>query len=257
MPKVDRLEVLMVEDSPSIASYLKGILEKEFSALVTWVADCNSARNRLGRFRYGIVVLDYRLPDGHGHELLEQITLTPDHPPVIMVTAHGDEQIAAMSLRLGASGYVVKDENITAQFIDTVNQAINEIALAGAEVELRKEKAFLEAALDAIPEIFCVIDISGRIIRWNRELNTATGYGDEEIVRLHTKDLFAERDFRYGRGGFADLLEGGRKHFGAYLVTRDHGRIPCDITGSLLLDEDSTTLGVCIIARQSGESDSP
>lgn len=247
------IRILLVEDNVPVAQMMRELLERDFSARVEIARTCAAAREKLSTNDYDIVALDYRLPDGHGHELLERITFTDEHPPVIMVTGHGDEDIAALSIRLGASGYVVKDKNLTLRFSEAVNKALNEIALSEAENDLRAEKAFLEAALDALTDLFCVFDAEGNIIRWNRALSEVTGYSNEEISNMNTRDIFGEGDFQYGRGGFVEIIKGGRKSFEAIARTKDGRKLPYELSGSFLHDDDGNLIGTCIIGRDISE----
>ena len=99
MKAEEQVQILVVEDSSTVAVSIKDLLEDEFDAKVDIAGSCAAARERLENERYDVVALDYRLPDGHGHELLQTITMDAEHPPVIMVTGHGDEQIAAYDER--------------------------------------------------------------------------------------------------------------------------------------------------------------
>ena len=56
-----------------------------------------------------IVLLDYDLPDINGLELLGAIRARPQPPSVILMTAHGNESLAAEALRRGADDYLAKD----------------------------------------------------------------------------------------------------------------------------------------------------
>src|SRR5205823_3506507 len=62
----------------------------------------------LGRGLPDVVVTDLEMPEMNGLELVEAIRR--DHPtvPVVLITAHGSEQIAALALRKGAASYVPK-----------------------------------------------------------------------------------------------------------------------------------------------------
>jgi len=97
--------------------------------------NCALARNKLSSETFEIIILDYKLPDGDGLELLEEITTTDDHPPAIMVTGHGDEETAARSFRVFASGYVVKDDKLTTMLTEAVEKGLSELAIKNAEKE--------------------------------------------------------------------------------------------------------------------------
>src|SRR5659263_347989 len=99
------LRALVIEDDREMANLLKRIIGNKFSFDVEVAYDCATARRRFLEQDFDIITLDYRLPDGAGLDLLDEITEGGlDHPPVIMVTGHGDEETAARSFRSRASG---------------------------------------------------------------------------------------------------------------------------------------------------------
>lgn len=55
-----------------------------------------------------IALLDYKLPDGTGIELLNKIRVTMPDLPVIIITAYGTEDLAVKSFRTGATDYIKK-----------------------------------------------------------------------------------------------------------------------------------------------------
>lgn len=71
-----------------------------------------------------LLLLDLGLPDGHGEELLEQLT---ERTAVLVVTAFGDEHNVIRALERGARGYVLKDAGEEA-----IVEAINSVLSGGA-----------------------------------------------------------------------------------------------------------------------------
>jgi DNA-binding response OmpR family regulator len=87
-----------------------------------------------------IVLLDHQLPDASGLDILETIRARPNPPAVIVITAHGNESLAAAALRLGADDYLAKDHSLLEmlpQVLERVrrNRELRK-ALAAAEQDL-------------------------------------------------------------------------------------------------------------------------
>ena len=55
------------------------------------------------------MLLDYRLPDMHGEQLLRHMESRGRRVPLVVVTGHGSESVAVKMMKCGAYDYVVKD----------------------------------------------------------------------------------------------------------------------------------------------------
>jgi two-component system, NtrC family, response regulator AtoC len=82
---------------------------------VRTAATLAKARAELERSTPDVIVLDRRLPDGDGLELLAALSREPrgSAPHVIVVTAYGDVENAVEALRAGAADYLTKPIQIT------------------------------------------------------------------------------------------------------------------------------------------------
>lgn len=98
--------VLVVEDDPDVAHLLRLILEQHHLPVET-VQNLERARHKLSHHSYQAVILDLRLPDGHGLELMPQLRALPGggYPAVIVVSAYVDES----RTELQASGIPVEN----------------------------------------------------------------------------------------------------------------------------------------------------
>jgi signal transduction histidine kinase len=97
--------VLVVEDNAADLKLLCDILEKEGFQVI----GCGSAREALEHVRrrdFGVAVVDYRLPDLTGTQLLEQIRGVDDYVRVIIYTGPASYDSIKEALHLGAFAYV-------------------------------------------------------------------------------------------------------------------------------------------------------
>lgn len=186
----DDIKILVVEDSPVEAPIIKGLLEDKFSAVVDLANNCAAARKKIKEKDYDIVTLDYRLPDGDGLQLLEEFGSHLETLSIIVVTGRGDEEAAATALRLGASGYVVKDKNLEVGLLDAVENILAKKVLKKAQEQARLDaersealaeisRALFEAGLDyqsvldtigeniaGIADGGCIIDLLSENKKW-------------------------------------------------------------------------------------------
>ena len=61
-----------------------------------------------------------------------------------------------------------------------------------AEAELQRERSFSRAVIDSIPGMFYVYDEQGRLIRWNKQQETLTGYSPEQIKEMTLLDWYSD-----------------------------------------------------------------
>ena len=92
-----------------------------------------------GSDKWDVILLDYRLPGVNALEILRELNQRADHPPVIIVTGQGDEEVAINSLRLGAADYLIKNPGYLYQLVPALQNAYH-------RHQLEKEQAALHAS---------------------------------------------------------------------------------------------------------------
>ena len=130
--------ILLVDDDPDIARLVQHVLAANGLAPATQVTTGRDALTSLAGV--DIVLLDHQLPDTSGLDVLEAIRGRPGPPAVILITAHGNEALAASALRRGADDYLAKDAalaDLLPQIVERVrrNRELRK-ALAAAEQDL-------------------------------------------------------------------------------------------------------------------------
>lgn len=99
--------VLVVDDSRLDRTRAGGILRKAGHE-VAFAANGREALDQLAVDVPDVVVTDLQMPELDGLELVEAVRLRYPHVPVILMTAHGSEEIAVRALQKGAASYVPK-----------------------------------------------------------------------------------------------------------------------------------------------------
>ncbi|HEX2573115.1 MAG TPA: sigma-54 dependent transcriptional regulator [Polyangia bacterium] len=123
--------VLIVEDEPGLREGLVGAVETlGFRALPA--AGLGEARRVLASETIDCVLLDIRLRDGDGLELLRELRGGAHRDvPVIVATAYGDSERTIRAMRDGAFDYLTKPFDLPA-LLSTVGRAVKQRALAQA-----------------------------------------------------------------------------------------------------------------------------
>ena len=99
--------VLVVEDSKTQAMQIQLLLD-DASFEVEVAADGVEAMAALRRAEPDIVLTDLEMPKMNGLQLVEAIRKDFPQVPVVLMTAHGSEEIAALALSKGAASYIPK-----------------------------------------------------------------------------------------------------------------------------------------------------
>ncbi|MDO9528391.1 MAG: response regulator [Syntrophales bacterium] len=104
------LRILLVEDNPDHAELARGALMRaKEGGEVVWVESGYDCLERLADdSKFDLILLDYSLPGIDGMETLGKINKAGYDIPVIMVTGHGNEAVAAEAIKMGAYDYIVK-----------------------------------------------------------------------------------------------------------------------------------------------------
>lgn len=197
--------ILVIDDDPDMASVLKRALTSRLSALVTTAGDCASARQALADSTFDVITMDYELPDGNGIDLMEEILSAEVHPPVVMVTGKGDEKTAARACRVGALGYVVKDQKLNTMLVSVVQNALERAHATKLQSnsETRYRRLF-ESARDGI----LILDAdTGEIEDANPFLVEILGYSLEEFIGRQLWEIGPFKDAGLSAAAFDELKE--------------------------------------------------
>ncbi|MEX0852378.1 MAG: response regulator FixJ [Bauldia sp.] len=137
----------VVEDDQAVRESLAFLLAAAgFAARTYETAEAFLAA--LPEIEGGCVITDVRMPGTDGMELLQRLSRLAPHLPVIVITGHGDIQLAVQAMKLGAVDFLEKpfdDESILA----AVRSASRRQQEAGAEASRRTEAKDLLASLSS------------------------------------------------------------------------------------------------------------
>lgn len=99
--------VLVVDDEPNIRSTIHQALARTGVVPVT-ASNAQEAYDLLAEQEVDVVLLDLRLPDQHGLEVIDQLTKERPDLAVIAFSAHASPEVAADAVRRGAADFLAK-----------------------------------------------------------------------------------------------------------------------------------------------------
>ena len=103
----DKLKVAIIDDESDMRDSISQWLELSGFKTVCFES-ANAALGAIGADFRGIVLTDIRMPGMDGMELLKRLHALDSALPVIMITGHGDVQMAVEAMRIGAQDFIEK-----------------------------------------------------------------------------------------------------------------------------------------------------
>lgn len=118
------IEVLVADDHAVVRRGLRQLLSETLDLRVGGeAATSDECVQKVQERQWDAVVLDLSLPGGTGLDLLVEIKRLRPPLPVLILTAHSEEQYAVRALRAGASGFLNK-ESAPEQLVEAVRKIV-------------------------------------------------------------------------------------------------------------------------------------
>jgi len=102
-----RMSILIVDDEPGICKFLQRALAEQFG-LVETAGTIAAAEELRQRYRFDLMLVDIRLPDGSGLDWIGTLRQNNDLPDVIFITAYAEMDATIQAVRFGASDFILK-----------------------------------------------------------------------------------------------------------------------------------------------------
>ncbi|MBR0567760.1 EAL domain-containing protein [Azoarcus sp. L1K30] len=195
-PELDACRILVVDDDASLRRTLPRALAREgrsFDESAT-VADAIAA---LERQRYNLILLDYRLPDGTGLDVLDWLTRHERDEAVIIISGEDAIDAAIGALRGGADDYVRKPYHL-AQLQRTVESTLHKTTLEHANQamsqRLRASERLHRFLVESSPDLIFTLDTEGRFTYINPRVTQMLGYERASLMRRPFSTLVMAED---------------------------------------------------------------
>jgi diguanylate cyclase (GGDEF)-like protein/PAS domain S-box-containing protein len=250
MARAEALRVLLVEDDEDDFVLTRGMLQSQRRASyeIEWKQSYGSALRAIRTRGHDVYLVDYRLGERTGLDLVREAWESDPPAPVIMLTGQEDYEIDLQATELGVTDYLVKGTLDAPNLERTIRYAVRQHQ---ATVELRRSEERYAVAVRATNDGIWDWDLRTAGMHFSERWKTLLGYPDfssdrpdawfelvhvDDIERLrreidhHLEGRSAyfenEHRIRHGNGSWRWVLSRG-------LTTRDPDGTPIRITGSL------------------------
>jgi len=105
------MKILIVDDHPVVVSGCRSLFASDKTVKIDEAADANSGYRAFVQKRPDVIVIDIKLPDVSGFELMRRIRKDDPDAKVIMFSMNNDPAFVVRAVELGAQGYVSKGDD--------------------------------------------------------------------------------------------------------------------------------------------------
>lgn len=208
----DKASILIVEDDSLTRDMVRYILESAGFHILAADDGSTGLEAFDAHPEIDLVVTDILMPQIDGIRLLKKIRQRDSEMPVIIMTGASDVTYAIDALKLGANDYLLKDENIEATILLSVDKALEKKKLLDQNQRLMADLARTNQELKRLTEVqgsylpTFVIDDSHTITHWNTACKKLTALSARKMIgtKNQWQALYSEK-----RPLMADLIIDG------------------------------------------------
>jgi two-component system NarL family response regulator len=178
------IRVFLADDHPALRAGLASILDSQPDFKV--VGEAGTGRETvLAKVAVDVYVVDLRMPDGDGVEVIQALLKRDPGTKVVVLTTYDNEEDVFRALEAGARGYLLKDTTME-ELIEAIRRVHGGERHLPAAVASRLADRLVRPSLT--PRELDVLRLVAKG-RTNKELASAM-FVSEETVKTHMKSLF-------------------------------------------------------------------
>ena len=209
-PEAAPARLLLVDDEPRLLASLCELLDGHGFVLATALTG-GEAIHQLGQSQFDLVILDLRLPDIGGHQIMDYMRAQKISANVIVTSGDNGIDAAIGALKRGAYDYLRKPYS-REELLKAVHNALQQRRL---EAENRQIAGQLESSeriyrylVDSSPDIIFTLDHNGVITFVNDRVQPLLGFSREDLIGRHYAQLVHDLDIERANYVFSDGQRG-------------------------------------------------
>ena len=262
-------EILLVDDEPELLESLCNFLEG-LPYITRTAGSGPEALKIIEKHKIDILITDVRMPGMSGLELIDAAKKIQDSIQPVIITGHGDYELAIEALRRGTISYIRKPIDLEELRV-TIEQGFNKVCLVQklklknrelefrrkilekANTKINKQKAYTDNILRSMGDTLIVAGPRGTIREVNKAAEELLGYTKKELLGKELSIIFDNDGVLLGSRLIEKLIkyedtEGIQKTELVYLSK--YGRkIPVLFSASIMRDEDKAVQGIVCAAQ--------
>ncbi|MEO6589719.1 MAG: EAL domain-containing protein [Pyrinomonadaceae bacterium] len=237
------IKVLLIDDDEEDYILTKYVFDefKDNQFRLEWINNFTDGLETVKKNAHDIVLLDYRLGDRTGLELLKQALAAGCHAPIILLTGQGDKEIDYQATQAGAADYLIKNELEAPLLERSIRYSLQHArTLEKMQTSESKFRSVIQSASDAI----FLVNHRGEITLWNEAAEKIFGYSEDEIIGKHATILMGEKYARKAEEtGFQKTMREVIVPMSGKIIQaagrrKDSSEFPLELSGSIWKTND-------------------
>ena len=252
------MKILIIDDERSIRNSLKEILVDEgydVDLAENGAQGCEMADKE----KYSVIFCDIKMPEMDGLEVLEKLHQMGVDAAIVMISGHGDINVAVECIKKGAFDFIPKPLDLN-RILITIKNATEKVSLV-KETKILKKKVYGQEMVGESPALVQVKDMIDKVAPTDARVLIigANGTGKELVARnLHQKssrsaapyievncaaipsELIESELFGHEKGAFTSAI---KQHKGKF-EQADGGTLFLDEVGDMSLAAQAKVLRV-------------
>ena len=204
--------LLLVDDEPMLLNSLCELLKGRGYHLVT-ASTGAEALFHLSKMKFDLALLDLRLPDYSGHEIMDFINSDGIDTKVIVLSGDTGIEAAIGALKRGAYDYLRKPHS-REELLTTVDNALQQKRLENENKniawQLECSEKLYRYLVDSSPDIIYTLNDEGRFTFINDRAQQLLGLPPSDLIGKHYSELVHEEDLERARYVFNERRVGQR-----------------------------------------------
>ncbi len=184
------IRVLIADDDYSQVEMLREYLRRFGYKQTTHVASIQDLWIKINTQDFDILLLDYKLPDGTGLEVLRKIKEKDINLPVVMVTGQGNERVAVQAIQHGAADYLLKSGDYLLTLPSLIQKTIQTHQLEQSVQRSLSQINYQALLLSNVHDAIVVWDMEGKITYWNPAATMLFGWNETERLGQQISEVY-------------------------------------------------------------------
>lgn len=202
--------ILLADDDSRMLDSLSGLL-KLYDFQVETALGGQNAIDKLVTNQYDLILLDLKMPDVSGHDVMNFMSSNNITTMTIVVSGETSMDDISKALRHGAYDYLKKPyipEQLTATVKNAVRKKLLEKSNQVMQTKLNQSERLHRFIVNNSPDIIMILDKNGLFSFFNSKIESLLNFGKIDLVGKHISSIVEDEDLEKANYFFEYALSG-------------------------------------------------